>query len=291
MIGRNPKKKVEVLGDAFATEIAAVTDRASADLDLPLEWSGLNYSAASDHHSFHKRFVPSMFFFTGTHADYHQPGDHADKLSYERMEKLARLGFRVAGAFAAAEATPRYIHQILWLGAGIQMTDGRALITSVVPDSRGHRAGLHKGDVLVRIGDQVIASGNDLKSAFDSMMPGAKSPAELRRSGKKVAIEIERAKQGFLGVMPGEVSDEQRKKFGLAADEGLILHGVTADSPADKAKLQAGDILIRLGGEPINLRRLSLRLATLGAGETVTATVVRNGERLQLPITLGARPE
>jgi S1-C subfamily serine protease len=54
-------------------------------------------------------------------------------------------------------------------------------------------------------------------------------------------------------------------------------------------RLQPGDILIRLGSEPIDLRRVSLRLATLGAGETVTATVIRDGQRLQLPVTLGSR--
>lgn len=47
----------------------------------------------SDHYNFAKNGVPSVFFFSGIHADYHQPGDDPDKIEYDALEKRARLAF------------------------------------------------------------------------------------------------------------------------------------------------------------------------------------------------------
>jgi hypothetical protein len=47
----------------------------------------------SDHYNFAVRGVPAVFFFNGVHQDYHQAGDHPDKIDYARMEKIARTIF------------------------------------------------------------------------------------------------------------------------------------------------------------------------------------------------------
>jgi S1-C subfamily serine protease len=54
--------------------------------------------------------------------------------------------------------------------------------------------------------------------------------------------------------------------------------------------MKDGDVLIRLGGVSVGTRSLLMRLATLGADERVVAVVVRNGERVELDLTLGERP-
>ena len=290
MIGRNPDKKVEILGDAFATGVEEITEKANIGLDVDFEWSGLNYSASSDHHSFFSRHVPSMFFFTGLHPDYHQPGDHPDKLAYDRMAALARLGFRVIGAVASAREAPRFIHQLLWLGATVELVRGAPTVTSVVAGSRGETAGLRAGDVVVSIGGKKIASSKELGDAFDELEPGSKTAVAVRRGATQVEVSIARARQGFLGVMPGEISDEQRKTLGLSPAEGVLLESVTADGPAAKSGMKDGDVLVRLGGQAVGDKSLFLRLATLGAGERVVAVVVREGKRVELDLTLGERP-
>ncbi|SCY01574.1 M28 family metallopeptidase [Flavobacterium caeni] len=47
----------------------------------------------SDHYNFAKNGIPSVFFFSGIHADYHQPGDDADKIEYDALAKRAKLAF------------------------------------------------------------------------------------------------------------------------------------------------------------------------------------------------------
>jgi hypothetical protein len=290
MIGRNPDKKVEILGDAFVTGVKEITEKANVGLDVDFEWSGLNYSASSDHHSFFSRHVPSMFFFTGLHPDYHQPGDHADKLAYDRMAALSRLGFRIIGAVASAREAPRFIHQLYWLGATVELVGVAPTVTSVVAGSRGETAGLRAGDVVVSIGGKKIGSSKELGDAFDKLEPGSKTAVAVRRGATSLEIDIARAKQGFLGVVPGELADEQRKTLGLSPEEGLLLESVNADGPAAKSGMKDGDVLVRLGGQAVGDKSLFLRLATLGAGERVVAVVVRAGKRVELDLTLGERP-
>ncbi len=60
----------------------------------------------SDHWNFGKHGVPFIFFFTGTHADYHGVGDEPEKIEYERMEQIARLIFGTAWQVANQDMRP-----------------------------------------------------------------------------------------------------------------------------------------------------------------------------------------
>ena len=290
MIGRNPERKVEILGDAFATQVKEITEKANADLGVDFEWSGPSYSGGSDHHSFFRRHVPTMFFFTGTHEDYHQPGDHAEKLTYPRMEKLTRLGYRITGAVASAPVAPRFIHQLLWLGIAVEVVDGAATVAAVSPGSRGESAGVVKGDVLVAIDRKPIGTDRALEEAFDQLEPGRAAAVAIRRDSRTVDVEIRRAKRGYLGIAPGDVPEEQRAKIGLPPAEGVLIASVFPDTPAARGGMKEGDVLIRLGGKSIGSSSLVMRLAALGAGERVLAVVVRDGKRVDLDLTLGERP-
>lgn len=57
----------------------------------------------SDHYNFAQYDVPIIFYFNGTHEDYHQPGDTPDKINYEMLEKRARLVFHTAWEVANRE--------------------------------------------------------------------------------------------------------------------------------------------------------------------------------------------
>jgi hypothetical protein len=54
----------------------------------------------SDHYSYAKKGIPIIFFFDGEHEDYHRPGDTADKIDYEKMEKVARTVYMTAWEIA-----------------------------------------------------------------------------------------------------------------------------------------------------------------------------------------------
>lgn len=64
------------------------------------------FYARSDHWNFGKHGIPFAFFFTGTHEDYHQVGDEADKIDYDRMARIAREIFVTAWQVANQDARP-----------------------------------------------------------------------------------------------------------------------------------------------------------------------------------------
>jgi len=84
-------------------DIAGEADRRS-EIDLNYSLSSrthpLQLYSRSDHYNFEKKDIPAIFFSTGLHTDYHKPGDTAEKLDFEKMEKITRLiydiGYTVA---------------------------------------------------------------------------------------------------------------------------------------------------------------------------------------------------
>ena len=58
------------------------------------------YYYRSDHYNFAVKGIPSIFFFNGTHADYHQATDTVDKINFEKMETIGRLVFHTAWQLA-----------------------------------------------------------------------------------------------------------------------------------------------------------------------------------------------
>ncbi len=60
----------------------------------------------SDHYNFAKFNVPVIFYFNGTHPDYHKPGDDVEKIHFDKMEKVARLIFSTAWELANGEKAP-----------------------------------------------------------------------------------------------------------------------------------------------------------------------------------------
>jgi hypothetical protein len=107
MIGRTDKKHdgnanyIYVIGaDRLSTTLHDINEAANAEFtQLELDYT---YNAESDpnrfyyrsdHYNFAKKGIPSVFFFSGTHKDYHQPGDTVDKIMFDKMEKIAKLVF------------------------------------------------------------------------------------------------------------------------------------------------------------------------------------------------------
>ena len=112
----------------------------------------------------------------------------------------------------------------------------------------------------------------------------------LWRGSEHLVVTAERAKAGFMGVFPGPLDEDQRHVHGLHSDQGVVLRQVVADGPAGQAGLKAGDILVALSGRPVGRTDLGRRLTEIGAGETIDVTIIREGRRLTLPLTLGERP-
>ena len=89
---------------------ADVNEATGIDLELDERFNSKDdpnrFYARSDHWNFGKQGVPFIFYFTGTHEDYHGPDDEADKIEYERMARIGRLIFATAWQVANQDAPP-----------------------------------------------------------------------------------------------------------------------------------------------------------------------------------------
>ncbi len=101
--------------------------------------------------------------------------------------------------------------------------------------------------------------------------------------------EIERS---WLGVQIKPVTAEVAHVLGLTADQGVMIEDVVAGSPAEKAGLQAGDVILRFGSHDIaDMRDLTRNVASESAGTETEVEVFRGGERIALDVVLATRSD
>ena len=95
--------------------------------------------------------------------------------------------------------------------------------------------------------------------------------------------------RGYIGVTIQLVTEELAKSFGLKEAKGALVNDVIKGSPADKAGVQQGDVIIGLNGrevkDPSHLQRL---VAEAGIGKGVKISLFRDGKTLELSITLAS---
>ncbi|TLP79619.1 M28 family peptidase [Maribacter sp. ACAM166] len=114
MIGRiDPKRKgdrnyIYLIGsDKLSTELHNLSERINkkyANVELDYTYNDENdpnrFYYRSDHYNFAKNNIPIIFYFNGTHDDYHQPGDTPDKINYDLLQNRTRLIFYTAWEIA-----------------------------------------------------------------------------------------------------------------------------------------------------------------------------------------------
>lgn len=107
MVGRtdeahegNPEYIYVIGSDRLSTELHHINEAVNAaytnvqlDYTFNAEDDPNRFYYRSDHYNFAKKGIPAIFYFSGVHEDYHQPGDTADKIMYEKMEKIGHLIF------------------------------------------------------------------------------------------------------------------------------------------------------------------------------------------------------
>jgi serine protease Do len=96
--------------------------------------------------------------------------------------------------------------------------------------------------------------------------------------------------RGFLGVQIESLSDEAAQALGLPNSNGAIVTDVIAGSPAEKAGIKRGDVVLKINGIAVKDNRdLSRRIAALQAGETATFTIWRDNKTLTISVTIAKR--
>lgn len=98
--------------------------------------------------------------------------------------------------------------------------------------------------------------------------------------------------RGYLGVVIGPVDKKMARAFGLQEARGALVQSVQEDTPAQKAGVEEGDIIIEFDGKPIvNHNELTNMVAQYKPGTTVSVKIMRKGTPKTLSLKLMPRPE
>jgi serine protease Do len=98
--------------------------------------------------------------------------------------------------------------------------------------------------------------------------------------------------RGYLGLVPQDVTPEIAKQFGLSEPGGALIAEVSPDTPASRAGLKRGDVILKLNGEPVNSENdLRLRVSQAAPGTNVKLEIWRDGKTQDVNVQLGQFPE
>jgi hypothetical protein len=108
MIGRIRENKVMVGGAAPGTPMRSLLDALGPKYKLDLDLSDTSVYGSSDHTSFKAKRVPTLFFFSGLHADYHRPTDTWEKIEAASTVRLLRLIADLTTVVATPTSKPQF---------------------------------------------------------------------------------------------------------------------------------------------------------------------------------------
>ncbi|MEJ2100738.1 MAG: DegQ family serine endoprotease [Desulfobacterales bacterium] len=135
---------------------------------------------------------------------------------------------------------------------------------------------------VIGINTAIIAQGQGIGFAIPINM--AKELLPQLKKGKVI--------RGWLGLMIQDITPELAKSFGLKSTKGVLVSEVVKGSPAEKAGLLRGDIILRFDGKEIeNAHKLSQLAAATAPNTQVKIDLLRNGEEKTISVELGTMPE
>ena len=155
---------------------------------------------------------------------------------------------------------------------------------SINPGNSGGALINSKGE-LVGINTAILApSGGNVGIGFAV-------PANMARSVMEQLLRFGQVRRGRIGVVIQDLEPAAAEALGLAADEGAMIARVEPGSPAERAGLRGGDVVLSVDGTPIQgSGELRNRIALVEADRSVRLEVLRNGRRSQMAVQVAPLP-
>jgi serine protease DegQ len=150
----------------------------------------------------------------------------------------------------------------------------------------------NSGGALVDVkGDLVGVNTAIYSQTGASMGIGYAIPASTARQVMEQIIEKGSVTRGWIGVGVQDINKELADSFKLPTAKGVLITQVERGSPADKAGVKLGDVLVAVNGKPVGDTVTMLNLvAALRPGDQARVRVARNQEETDLTVTIGRRP-
>lgn len=117
-------------------------------------------------------------------------------------------------------------------------------------------------------------------------------PSDLAAQIIDQLIDNGEVRRGYLGVSPGDLTDELKDAMGLGADvEGALINQVLAGTPAEDAGLENGDVVLEVNGRAVeDARELTRIIGAIPPNETVRLRILRDERERTIRVTLAERP-
>jgi serine protease Do len=156
----------------------------------------------------------------------------------------------------------------------------------------------NSGGALVDVRGQMVGintailSGNSGPGGEGGFMGiGFAIPINMAKRSMESLVKTGKVTRGCLGASIGPLSQELAKEFRVPDTSGALVQDVTGGGPADKAGLKAGDVIRQYDGRSVSESdELLAMVASTNPGTTVPLEILRNGEPLNLKVTLDQRP-
>jgi aminopeptidase YwaD len=212
MIGRVRNEKLYLGGSRTGKGLRPMLEKIAAKYPLKVDYSDGPESGSSDHASFSAKQVPSLFFFSGLHSDYHKPSDTWDKIDAPDAAVVLEMVADVTDALREEAGRPEYIRQappahggdagpisaasgsgygpyfgsVPDFGEGIQGVK----FADVTAGSPAAKAGFKAGDILVEFDGKPIGNLYDFTYALRAKQPGDQVKVKVMRDGAPVEATV-----------------------------------------------------------------------------------------------------
>ena len=189
-----------------------------------------------------------------------------------------------------------------------------ALLAGVAPKGPAAEAGLEPGDVIQAVNGQKIANPKELALHIADVPPGQQALLSVLHDGKTKDISLQvgqlpnerqaatddpaTAKTPRIGLALAPLSPELRDRLDVPdGTKGAVVRGVEPGSPAERAGLQAGDVIVSVDrqavgspAETVDAFRGAIRGAGNGAGQSLALRILRHGTPAFIGVTIGGSP-
>ena len=206
MVGRlkapkdaDSKSKLLVLGTDSGKGFEDLVKKHNPGFDVVKDGSVFG---ASDHYSFYQQKIPVLFFWTGTHPDYHRPTDTADKINVVGMKKITDYSESIIKELSTDPKRYEYVaSKNPFTGGGpkgprmgiapdYEFGGKGVRIDGVSDGGPAALAGLKKGDVIIEIAGKTIPDVNAYMTAMRTQKIGAVIEIKILRDTKEMQLKI-----------------------------------------------------------------------------------------------------
>ncbi len=208
--------------------------------------------------------------------------------------KMGESGTLKAGDVVLAIGNPFGLNQTVTMG--IVSAVGRANIgISAYEDYIQTDAAINPGNsggALVNANGELVGVNSAIYSTSGGYMGvGFAIPSDLANSVAQSILKHGKVIRGWLGVSIQNLTPELAKSFGLKEEKGALVTDVMKDSPASKAGIRRGDLIVEFDGKSVeDTTSLRNMVANTPPGKTAKIKVIRSGKTEMLTVTLGELP-